>query len=89
LLPRFDKFASVPTRAQLRAAIFALLGDICVQCGFADKRALQIDHKHGGGCKERKRIGDYKVLKRVLEHPEEYQILCANCNWIKRAVNGE
>lgn len=78
---------------RIKNAIFALLGSKCVMCGFSDRRALQIDHINGGGSKERKiKYGrsafDY-ILKEILGGSKKYQILCANCNWIKRAINNE
>lgn len=73
--------------------MFVLLGNKCVKCGFSDRRALQIDHIKGGGIKER-RIGNTrqfhrKVLTSVKKSEHKYQLLCANCNWIKRFENGE
>src|SRR5881394_22666 len=55
---------------ELRARALAFLGGRCVQCGFDDARALQIDHVHGGGNKERKSFRgpayiNYNVLKGV------------------------
>ena len=77
--------------AELRQAVIAKLGNKCIRCGFADFRALQIDHIDGNGYKERKRIvanapGWYR---RILVDPSGYQVLCANCNWIKRYENRE
>lgn len=77
----------------LRKKIFAILGSKCIACGFDDERALQIDHVNGGGLKARRKLkgkgyGDacYRhVLKSIRSgNTREYQILCANCNWIKR-----
>ena len=77
-------------RIKLRERVFDVLGSFCVHCGFTDVRALQIDHRYGGGNAERKRItGVEAFYRRVIKHPEQYQILCANCNWIKRYENGE
>jgi len=78
----------------IRDEIFSLLGGKCVKCGYADKRALQIDHVKGGGTKEmlktRSSYTHYKnILQAIKEGSTEYQILCANCNWIKRYENGE
>ena len=68
----------------------AFLGDKCVGCGFEDERALQIDHVRGGGLKERRALGSSgAVYRRVLKYPEDYQLLCANCNRIKCVENGE
>lgn len=79
--------------AKLRVAIFAILGSRCVKCGFDDLRALQIDHINGGGSKQRKGLAgrDYHraILDELLGGSSDYQILCANCNWIKRAENNE
>lgn len=61
----------------------------CVQCGFSDIRALQIDHINGGGGKHFKKRGSVKYYKDMLVQSEDYQILCANCNWIKRYTNNE
>lgn len=75
----------------LRQKVYHKLGDSCQRCGFADQRALQIDHVRGGGNKEHAEIKNNKVfLNKVLADSEgTYQILCANCNWIKRHENKE
>jgi len=73
--------------------IHDVLGGKCVNCGFADSRALQIDHIHGNGTKEKGKKAGLMYYKDVLKHIEEnntkYQLLCANCNWIKRFENNE
>ncbi len=75
----------------IKEEVFDKLGHSCCRCGFADKRALQIDHVNGGGNKEHKEIRNgYAFLKKVLfDTGGAYQILCANCNWIKRMERGE
>ena len=67
----------------------------CACCGFSDIRALQIDHINGGGMEHRRSIGIknggitfYLWLIRN-GFPEGFQVLCANCNWIKRSKNKE
>lgn len=72
-----------------RQEILKFLGGKCVKCGFSDYRALQIDHINGGGHAEHRELGHYKANKRVYEYPEDYQLLCANCNSIKRYENNE
>lgn len=77
-----------------RNAVIEALGGKCVRCGFTDKRALQIDHINGGGYKERKEKGfksefHKHVLASFLKGEDKYQLLCANCNWIKRFENNE
>lgn len=81
-------------RNNLREQIFEVLGHVCVRCGFDDKRALQIDHINGGGYAARggNKGYTYTYLKAILADPnikENYQILCANHNWIKRVEQNE
>ena len=76
---------------KLRRSALAYLGDRCVRCGFSDWRALQVDHVFGSGNQEHDSIGSQAIYSKVLsgEHDHEYQLLCANCNWIKRYENNE
>lgn len=74
---------------KLRQAVIAFLGGKCVRCDWTDERALQIDHINGGGFQERKKLGNRGLLRKVLQHPEQYQLLCANHNWIKRVERDE
>ena len=74
--------------------IHELLGGKCAGCGFTDWRALQVDHVDGGGGFELRKSGNKrwyygKVLKSLYANEGVYQLLCANCNWIKRHENGE
>lgn len=58
--------------------------------GCTDERCLQVDHPKGGGHKEERKIGTHGIYRRILKgHDKEYQLLCANCNWIKRVSNNE
>lgn len=72
-----------------RTEVIKFFGGKCVACGNNDIRVLQIDHINGGGVKERKeqtKLG-YSYKKRFdlnKENKDQYQLLCANCNWIKR-----
>ena len=74
----------------LRIEIINLLGGECSQCGFTDVRALQIDHRSGGGCQERKAYSKnmrqyYKaILEKIKAGDDSYRCLCANCNAITR-----
>lgn len=79
---------------KIRNSVVEILGGVCIKCGFSDIRALQIDHINGGGSKERKSggyVGNFHkhVLRSVLNQENKYQLLCANCNWIKRVENKE
>ena len=78
----------------MKKEIIGLLGGKCVRCDFVDDRALQIDHMDGNGKKDIKGGGTAyydKVRKFLAANPLQtvYQILCANCNWIKRIENNE
>jgi len=79
----------------IRKAVLDILGGKCNRCGFDDYRALQIDHINGDGYIERtkgKGFGsDYskRVMQSFLNGENKYQLLCANCNWIKRVENKE
>lgn len=58
---------------------------------YEDIRALTIDHKAGGGTRHRK-IEGYTNIYRWLKmkgYPLGYQVLCANCQLIKRIENHE
>jgi hypothetical protein len=78
------------TRDFRRKELMALLGQHeCVTCGFNNYSALQFDHIGGGGSEDLLRFnGHHQMYKYYLAHPEEakqkLQVLCANCNWIKR-----
>lgn len=72
-------------RKRMREQVIEILGGVCSKCGFSDARALQVDHVNGNGAEERKTLRSYGVYKKiVLGDTEGYQLLCANCNWIKR-----
>lgn len=92
----YEKFRS------LREEIMKLLGGKCTNpynllphpdwCN--NYACLQIDHVHGDGHIERKENKyPYKTLRVILEKvkagSQDYQLLCANCNWIKRERNRE
>ena len=72
-----------------RKKVMERLGDSCVICGYKGY-ALQIDHIHGGGWRERNSFNSidkfYDYLLTIPENVlrEKYQVLCANCNWEKR-----
>jgi len=88
---------------ELRNDLLNIFGKKCsnpscaVEGGMKDIRALQFDHINGGGCKEIQKFavshGRVAWYKHYLNNPElakkNLQILCANCNWIKRDKNKE
>jgi hypothetical protein len=78
---------------KLKLALFELLGDRCAECGFDNAKALQIDHLAGGGTEHSRNVAKGTLYyKSILNDPEvltKFQVLCANCNWIKRVDNKE
>ena len=59
------------------------------KCNVKDERCSQLDHVNNDGYKERKSVSDYKELyRKYAKNPEltkkQLQVLCANCNWVKR-----
>lgn len=83
-------------RAEAKKALFNLLGNKCVRCGFEDSRILQVDHIRGDGFLDRPKkatrrrgAGNHAKMLRDPSLFESYQLLCPNCNWLKRIENGE
>ena len=71
-------------------------GDNCWHngvCLIADLRVLQLDHIKGDGADDRKQFGGSRWLtiytKNIELARQHLQVLCANCNWAKRAKNHE
>lgn len=64
--------------------VFKRFGYKCFLCGFNDFRALQIDHINNDGFLERKINSTVRYKKVLKDTTGKYQLLCANCNWIKR-----
>ncbi len=58
----------------------------CKHCGYSDIRALSIDHIGGGGCAHRKQIGKRAIYQWLKDskYPDGFQVLCMNCQFIKR-----
>jgi len=92
----YSKDYSKQARIEKRNFILKSMGNKCIKCGFTDVRALQIDHINGGGTKEKQEIGEgvpfYNYLIELIKlniWQKGYQILCANCNSIKKYDNRE
>lgn len=89
-------------RQNLRRRVISHLGSRCNSptCstinsdgskGCTDERCLQIDHVNGGGKKEYELFNHTTSFhnKVLRDTTGMYQLLCANCNWIKRHTNNE
>ena len=66
---------------------------ICKKCGFNDIRALTIDHINGGGSSHRRelRAKGWNFYSKLIKdgYPDDYQVLCMNCQFIKMYENNE
>ncbi len=81
-------------RRELRAEVLAAYGgQKCNHCQEAREPCLTIDHVEGGGNQHRISIGAgsgndfYRWLKKN-NFPSGFQVLCMNCQWMKRATDG-
>jgi len=54
----------------------------CCCCGELNEEFLTLDHKHGVGSKERRRLTALTLFRRLRDagFPSGYQTLCWNCN---------
>lgn len=88
-------------REKLRLEIIKLLGGQCANPyglhneSFTDFRCLQVDHINRKA-KHREEFGTTGsemylrfVIQQLKAGSKDYQLLCANCNWIKRYENKE
>lgn len=80
---------------ELRKKVIEFFGGKCmnpnclVPGGCTDRRCLQIDHIKAVG---KNRLVGTDLYLDILGDPnskERYQLLCANCNWIKRTEKNE
>ena len=66
---------------KLRREILALYGGKCECCGEDRFEFLAIDHKKGGGSKERRSSSRSRYLWRLKgKRSPKYRVLCHNCN---------
>lgn len=72
-------------RAALRLEVLAAYGGKCDCCGEAHPEFLALDHREGGGTKERRAsagntsTGMYRIA-RDEGFPARFRLLCHNCN---------
>lgn len=83
-------------RTKIRMKILSHYGGSppkCARCGYTDFRALTIDHIEGGGGKHYQNLGGsgFYFHRWIIQNnfPPGLQILCMNCQWIKRWENKE
>ena len=96
--PKYRKRKNALSKIRWREQRVALLKQVgkgvleCIKCSFSDIRALQVDHVNGGGMAEvrnSKFRNPERYAKHIAKNPKNYQLLCANCNWIKKYENKE
>lgn len=64
----------------------------CACCGETERSFLELDHINGYGTQQRKQIGTgYTLFRWIIKNdfPEEYQVLCSNCNLSKLRNKGK
>lgn len=61
-------------------------GPRCTLCGFDDTRALSVDHLNGDGADHRRMLKGINIYRWIVRNdfPTQFQVLCMNCQWIKR-----
>ena len=71
--------------------VFDHYGRKCKGCGFDDPRALSIDHKDSDGADHRRKLGGVNFYRWLVRQgfPDNFQVLCMNCQFIKRHDNHE
>ena len=81
-------------RIKARDKLFDILGGAkCANCGYdKDERALNFDHIEDDGNTERKNLNPASMPAYYIQNPklarEKLQVLCANCNHIKKYESG-
>lgn len=64
----------------------------CACCGETERTFLVLDHINGNGTKQRKKLGTgHAVFRWIVKNgfPDEYQVLCSNCNLSKMRNKGQ
>ena len=84
-----NRRGQVKRREKFKKRIFKILGNKCSECGFDDERTFQISSITNLGKKISKNNNGNKFLRCLFKmSPEElrnnFQLLCSNCNWIKK-----
>ena len=67
---------------------------ICAKCNEINLDLLTIDHIDGNGAQELRELNkkggtDFYLWLKRESYPKGYQVLCYNCNWLKRYKNIE
>jgi len=63
-----------------------------VECGISDLRVLQVNHKNGGGTKERRETSSIPFYRSIVDGTrprDDLDIRCANHNILYEYVSGK
>jgi hypothetical protein len=72
----------------LKLEAFSYYGCKCANCDINDIRFLTIDHINDDGAEHRRQIGPHIIpWLHKNKYPVGFQILCFNCNYLKRNRN--
>lgn len=75
-------------RRDLRKEVIEAYGSICACCGEYRWQFLTLDHPKGDGQKDRAKhrniTGQIYGWAKKNGFPKIYQLLCMNCNWVRR-----
>ena len=92
--PRFFKdklFCTSCYKRLLQEIIFCKLNPICNCCGENHRHFLQIDHIHNDGYLDKKDKSITSAIvyyEKIIKNIQNFQILCANCNFGKLINEG-
>jgi hypothetical protein len=77
------------SRIKLKFDFLNMYGGQCTCCGESDPRFLTLDHVKDNGAEHRKELADNQIMMYAVRcyEPENFQILCYNCN-CGRSANG-
>ena len=73
--------------ASLRDRLLAKYGRRCagIGCQVTDARVLQLDHVRSDGADERRKLRQEEIVRKALyDETGAYQLLCCNCNYLKK-----
>lgn len=89
-ISRKSTMYSIARYKALRQEVIDHYGGKCTCCGEHNYVFLAIDHKNNNGAEERRnnkqaKASDSSFLRWIKQrnYPDDYQILCHNCNWAK------
>jgi hypothetical protein len=82
-------------RQEVKAEVFKHYSQgqvVCAMCGESRSACLSIDHINGGGTQHLRKVGSGSAFYwwlRKHNYPEGFQVLCMNCQYVKRVMNNE